>query len=303
MADRVVEPVVIPGGDAVEALSPHAKEVSKWLKANSLEEYQPLFLSHGYDDLEVIKEMSEEEIKQMGVTKPGHVKKFLLLFNKLKMGPGGPSSPSMMAPPIMSSFSPYSPPLTHWAEKTPAMSFEEGGKVAVKTNDNDFYQMVIGNVSYSSGTVYWEVEVSVFPWTNSGFVCFGVLNNKAPLQKTNGNSKGLIGEFASGWGYYGDGDRCHDNKWVNPKGPEVKQGDRIGILLEFRSNGNADIWFYRNGSCITVSPSGEALGFKNVGPGPLWPVASAMKMGTKLRLLGNMSDRAPSFRPSHHSSS
>jgi len=52
------------------------EQVRAWFKQMVLSEYSDLFIENGYDRLDVIVELTDEELKQLGV-KSGHVKVIL----------------------------------------------------------------------------------------------------------------------------------------------------------------------------------------------------------------------------------
>ena len=64
-------------------------ELDLWLKENNLWPFRDLFVDNGYDELEVIAAITPADLKELGVTLPGHVKKILLktarLAKKLKL--------------------------------------------------------------------------------------------------------------------------------------------------------------------------------------------------------------------------
>ena len=61
-------------------------EVAVWLKeVVGLPQYIPIFASDGYDDLFTIKEtLTEDDLKEMGITMRGHRKKIMVLVKKLR---------------------------------------------------------------------------------------------------------------------------------------------------------------------------------------------------------------------------
>lgn len=60
--------------------------VKQWLHQISMQQYWPLFESAGYDDLQYMLDLDAEDIqKQIGVTKPGHVKKLLVELQRVQL--------------------------------------------------------------------------------------------------------------------------------------------------------------------------------------------------------------------------
>ena len=66
------------------------EEVDLWLKENNLLPFRDLLIDNGYDELEVIASITKEDLQDLGLTLPGHVKKILLktarLAKKLRLG-------------------------------------------------------------------------------------------------------------------------------------------------------------------------------------------------------------------------
>lgn len=60
------------------------EEVRKWLDGHGFSEYKDKFRDEGYDDLETISEIASDDLEDLGITKKGHVKKFLLKVEELK---------------------------------------------------------------------------------------------------------------------------------------------------------------------------------------------------------------------------
>ena len=60
------------------------EEVSKWLDESGFSEYKEKFRDEGYDDLETISEVNANDLEDLGISKKGHVKKFLLKVEELK---------------------------------------------------------------------------------------------------------------------------------------------------------------------------------------------------------------------------
>lgn len=65
------------------------KEVDLWLQEKNLLPFRDLLIDNGYDELEVIASLTKEDLKDLGLTIPGHVKKILLktvqLAKKMKL--------------------------------------------------------------------------------------------------------------------------------------------------------------------------------------------------------------------------
>ena len=77
-------------GAFIQAFTMEAlKEVDLWLKENNLLPFRDLLIDNGYDELEVIASITKEDLKDLGLTIPGHVKKILLktarLAKKMKL--------------------------------------------------------------------------------------------------------------------------------------------------------------------------------------------------------------------------
>ena len=54
------------------------EEVHNWFQETKLTQYEQMFLENGYDDLEVIAAITDDELREIGVNLPGHRKKILL---------------------------------------------------------------------------------------------------------------------------------------------------------------------------------------------------------------------------------
>ena len=59
------------------------EEVDLWLKENNLLSFRDLLIDNGYDELEVIASITKKDLKDLGLTLPGHVKKILPKTAKL----------------------------------------------------------------------------------------------------------------------------------------------------------------------------------------------------------------------------
>eukprot|EP00005_Dracoamoeba_jomungandri_P002622 CAMPEP_0174261076 /NCGR_PEP_ID=MMETSP0439-20130205/11216_1 /TAXON_ID=0 /ORGANISM="Stereomyxa ramosa, Strain Chinc5" /LENGTH=392 /DNA_ID=CAMNT_0015345493 /DNA_START=130 /DNA_END=1305 /DNA_ORIENTATION=- len=53
-------------------------KVREWLKKNNLDMYADALISAGYDDFSVITILTQKELIEIGISKPGHRKKFLM---------------------------------------------------------------------------------------------------------------------------------------------------------------------------------------------------------------------------------
>ena len=60
------------------------KEVDLWLKENNLLPFRDLLVENGYDELEVIAAITPADLKELGLTLPGHIKKILLKTARLE---------------------------------------------------------------------------------------------------------------------------------------------------------------------------------------------------------------------------
>ncbi|EGD76483.1 hypothetical protein PTSG_07599 [Salpingoeca rosetta] len=58
--------------------------VRAWLSALRLEAYADMFMSKGYDDLDVVCDLTQDDLDCLGISRPGHRKKLLLAAQKLK---------------------------------------------------------------------------------------------------------------------------------------------------------------------------------------------------------------------------
>merc|ERR1712232_543586 len=65
-------------------LDMHLDNVSLWLQECGLSEYIPVFKTAGYDDINLIKILNEEDLDAMGIDKPGTRKKILFYASQLK---------------------------------------------------------------------------------------------------------------------------------------------------------------------------------------------------------------------------
>lgn len=59
------------------------ESIIRWLTEMDFQEYIKLFFDNGFDSIEVIKAITEEDLTKMGISKPGHRKKILLSVNKI----------------------------------------------------------------------------------------------------------------------------------------------------------------------------------------------------------------------------
>ena len=85
---QVPQTAVVAVAVAVAAVSMADDEifetVEEWLKALKLEEYLGRFYEEGFDDLDAVKELEQEDLGSLGVTKKGHLKKLEKAIVKLK---------------------------------------------------------------------------------------------------------------------------------------------------------------------------------------------------------------------------
>ena len=56
------------------------KEIRNWLKKYEFEQYYNNFIIHGYDKFNVIYQMTEEDLKDIGINLKGHRKQLLLIL-------------------------------------------------------------------------------------------------------------------------------------------------------------------------------------------------------------------------------
>ena len=56
-------------------------KVHKWLNKQSLSQYFTNFIANGYDDMDIICDMNQDDLKQIGIDKVGHLKKILKAIN------------------------------------------------------------------------------------------------------------------------------------------------------------------------------------------------------------------------------
>ena len=60
------------------------EEVHNWFQETKLTQYEQMFLENGYDVLEVIAAITDDELREIGVNLPGHRKKILLKASSLR---------------------------------------------------------------------------------------------------------------------------------------------------------------------------------------------------------------------------
>ena len=60
------------------------EELHTWFQETKLTQYEEMFLENGYDDLEVIAAITDDELREIGVNLPGHRKKILLKASSLR---------------------------------------------------------------------------------------------------------------------------------------------------------------------------------------------------------------------------
>ena len=98
--------------DALEDDAAMVVDVESWLTSLHLGEYWTLFESAGYDDLDTVADMTEEDlVNDVNIVKKGHVKKLLTNIQKLKAN-SKRSTSSVSIDPVgtpISSSSPVSP--------------------------------------------------------------------------------------------------------------------------------------------------------------------------------------------------
>ncbi|XP_028312095.1 caskin-2 isoform X2 [Gouania willdenowi] len=71
-------------------------DLSQWLGAVGLLQYHQTFSENGYDSISILKDLSCEDLQEMGITRLGHQKKLMLAVKKL-MDPGEGFEPSMLS--------------------------------------------------------------------------------------------------------------------------------------------------------------------------------------------------------------
>ena len=66
--------------------------LEQWFQENKLSQYKELLVENGYDELEVIADLTDIDLRELGVNLPGHRKKILMrtatLRKKLKLEEG-----------------------------------------------------------------------------------------------------------------------------------------------------------------------------------------------------------------------
>ena len=60
------------------------EEVHTWFQETKLTQYEQIFLENGYDDLEVIAAITDDELREIRVNLPGHRKKIFLKASSLR---------------------------------------------------------------------------------------------------------------------------------------------------------------------------------------------------------------------------
>ena len=60
------------------------EELHTWFQETKLTQYKEMFLENGYNDLEVIAAIMDDELREIGVNLPGHRKKILLKASSLR---------------------------------------------------------------------------------------------------------------------------------------------------------------------------------------------------------------------------
>jgi len=66
------------------AQAPSQHSVAEWLEANHLAEYKTQFANEGYEEMPDTVDITEEELKDMGISKTGHRKKLVRLIAEWK---------------------------------------------------------------------------------------------------------------------------------------------------------------------------------------------------------------------------
>ena len=86
--------------DALEDDVTMVVSVQSWLEGLAMaDEYWPKFEAAGYDDLDIVADMKEDELKNdVGVVKVGHLKKLLKEVQKLKSGRRASSVSDLTSP-------------------------------------------------------------------------------------------------------------------------------------------------------------------------------------------------------------
>ncbi|XP_062508265.1 caskin-1-like isoform X2 [Corticium candelabrum] len=71
--------------DALHDAFPSTKltSISDWFKSLGLSVYEQAFLQQGYDDIDFIVDITEDELKEMGVTLQGHIRKLMAAIARL----------------------------------------------------------------------------------------------------------------------------------------------------------------------------------------------------------------------------
>ena len=59
--------------------------IANWLEGIKLGEYTQKFVEEGFDDIEVVHEMTNDELVDLGITKAGHRKKILIHARRLNV--------------------------------------------------------------------------------------------------------------------------------------------------------------------------------------------------------------------------
>ena len=63
--------------------------MSAWLSEIGLQQYESVLEEAGYDDIEYLTDITAEELNEVGVTKQGHVRKFVKSLAVLEKLPEG----------------------------------------------------------------------------------------------------------------------------------------------------------------------------------------------------------------------
>ena len=60
------------------------EELHTWFQETKLTQYKEMFVENGYDDLEVIAAITDDELREIGVNLPSHRQKILLKASSLR---------------------------------------------------------------------------------------------------------------------------------------------------------------------------------------------------------------------------
>ena len=51
--------------------------MSAWLREIGLQQYESVLVEEGFDDIDYLADITEEDLHEVGISKQGHVKKFV----------------------------------------------------------------------------------------------------------------------------------------------------------------------------------------------------------------------------------